>query len=85
MKKIAIERMDVIEPRELFDDGGKFFVKVRLCELYFSHVKLTDAIDSIALVDNSRCLPLGPAEYDIDKIFPRRYFGDFLEIVLHHV
>ncbi|GKG21533.1 hypothetical protein Tco_0384128, partial [Tanacetum coccineum] len=36
VKKITIERMDVIKSVELFDDGGELLVKVGLCELHFS-------------------------------------------------
>lgn len=85
VKKIAVKRMDVIESRELFDDGGEFFVKVCLGELDFSHVELTDSVDCIALVNDGWCLPLGSAEDYIDKVFTRRYSCDLLEIILNHL
>ncbi|MFS8031557.1 hypothetical protein Hanom_Chr17g01547281 [Helianthus anomalus] len=85
MKKITVERMDIVKPRELFDDGRELFVKIRLRKLHFPHVKLTNTIDCIALVNDSRRLPLGSTEYYINKILPRRYFRNFLKIILHHI
>lgn len=84
VKKVAIERMDVIESWKLVDDCGEFFVKVCLCEFDFAHVELSDAVDCVAFVDYGRGLSLGSTEDYVDKIFPGWYPCDLFEVILHH-
>ena len=77
--------MDVIQSRKLIDDGGEIFIKVLLGIPNLAHIKLTNAGDSISLVDNSRRLPLGAGQDYVNEVLPRRDNSDLLEIVLHHL
>jgi len=85
MEEITIERVDVIQSRKLIDDGGELFIEVLLGIPNLAHIKLTNAVDSISLVDNSRCLPLGAGQDYVNEVLPRRDNSDLLEIVLHHL
>lgn len=85
MKEIAIERVDVIQSGELIDDGGQLFIEVLLGIANLAHIELANAVDSIALVDNSWCLPLSAGQDYVDEVLPRRDNSDFLEIILHHL
>lgn len=85
MKQIAIERMDVIQSRKLIYDGGQLLIEVLLGIPNLAHIELADAVDSIALVDNSRCLPLSAGQDYVDEVLPRRDNSDLLEIILHHL
>jgi len=85
MEEITIERVDVIQSRELIDNCGQLFIEVLLGVPNLAHIKLANAGDSITLVDNSRCLPLSAGQSYVDEILPRRDNSDLLEIVLHHL
>jgi hypothetical protein len=85
MEQIAIERMDVIQSRKLIYDGGQLLIEVLLGIPNLTHVELADAIDSITLVDNSRCLPLSAGQDYVNEVLPRRDNSDLLEIILHHL
>jgi hypothetical protein len=85
MKQIAIERMDVIQSRKLIYDGGQLLIEVLLGIPNLAHIELANAVDSIALVDNSRCLPLSAGQDYVDEVLPRRDNSDLLEIILHHL
>ena len=77
--------MDVIETRKLIYDGGQLLVEVLLGIPNLAHIELANAVDSIALVDNSRCLPLSAGQDYVNEVLPRRNNGDLLEIILHHL
>ena len=85
MKEIAIERVDVIQSGELIDDGGQLFIEVLLSIANLAHIELANAVDSIALVDNSWRLPLYAGQHYVDEVLPRRDNSDLLEIILHHL
>lgn len=85
VQKIAIERMDIVKTREILQDGGNLLVKVRLCILHLSHVKLPDAVDGIALVHHGGSLPLRPRQDNIHKLLARRHHRNLLEIIEHHL
>ena len=59
VEEVSVERVDLVEARELFDDGGELLVEVGLCVLDFAHVELAEAVDFVALVDNGGSLALG--------------------------
>ena len=59
MKKVAIERVDVIEPRKLVNNCGELLMKILLAIFHLAHVELAKAGNCITLVDYSWGLPLG--------------------------
>ena len=83
VEEITIERMYVIQSRKLINDGGELFIKVLLGIPKLVHIKLSNAGDSISLVDNSRCLPLSAGQDYVNDVLPRRDNSDLLEIVQH--
>jgi len=85
MEEITIERVDVIQSRKLIYDGRELFIEVLLGIPNLAHIKLTNAGDSISLVDNCRCLPLGAGQDYVNEVLPRRDNRDLLKIVLHHL
>jgi hypothetical protein len=54
MKKITIERVDVIQSGKLINDG-QLFIDVLLVIPNSTHIELANAAESIALVNKSRC------------------------------
>ena len=59
VEEVTVERVDLVEARELFDDGGELLVEVGLSVLDFAHVELAETVDFVALVDDGWGLALG--------------------------
>ena len=57
--QIGIERMDIVQFREILDDLGEPIVEVLLCVFHFASVKRTDAGDFVTFVDHRWSFPLG--------------------------
>lgn len=68
IEKVSIERMDIFDFGEIFENVFEFFIQRLLAKLNFSHIERPDSTDSIARMDNSRSFSLGFGEYDIDKL-----------------
>lgn len=82
-KKIGIERVDVIESREIGQDLGELLVEVHVCELDLAHIELADANDRIARMHNSWRLPLRLGEDDVNKVRRLRNGLNLVKVVFH--
>ncbi|WVZ02650.1 hypothetical protein V8G54_023456 [Vigna mungo] len=84
MEEIPIEGMNIIKPGELINYGRELIIKILLSVLHLAHVELAEPRNCISLVHNSRCLPLGTREDDINEIFPIWHHSNLLKIILNH-
>ena len=78
--QVRVERVDVVQPREVRQDLRQLLVVVGVRVLDLAHVKLPDADDVVARVDDGRRLPLRLGEYDVDEVLSRRHGLDLLEL-----
>ncbi len=85
VEKLAIEGMDIVQAREILQDGGYLLMEVALRVLHLAHIKLANAVDGIALVHYCGRLPLRPGQDNVHKILARRHNRDLLEIIEHHL
>ena len=83
VQQIAVERVHVIDSREVFEDSRQLFVPRLLRVLHLAHVKLANARDGVARVDDRRRLSLRAAQDDVDEIARRGHARDLLKVVLH--
>ena len=83
--KVSIERVNVVQLRELVQHGRQLVVKVLLSELDFSGVELPDSGDLVVFVDHSRGLALSLGQDDVYEVLGRRYDSDLLEVVVSHL
>ena len=82
--QVGVERVDVLEPREVGERERQFLVAGVLHVLDLAHVKLPDAHDVVPGVDDGRRLPLRLREHDVEEVGRRRHGGHLLEVVDHH-
>ena len=82
--QIGIERVDVVQTREVGEDLSQPFRDGLLRELDLAHVKGTDALDFVPRVDDRGSLALGAHQDDVDQIGCRGHRGHLLEVVDGH-
>ncbi len=73
-----------IEDGEVSEDLRKLVVERLLSVFHLAHVKLTNAADGIARVDDSGRLALGAGQSDVDEVLARRHRLNLLEVVQNH-
>lgn len=66
--KVSIERVDVIQLREIGEDLGQLIVEALLGEFHLAHVKLPDSGYLVLLVNHSRSFPLGFRQDDVNEV-----------------
>ena len=84
VQQVSVERMNLIQARELLQDGAQLLVEGRLRELDLPHVELPDAVYRAALVNHRRRASLRLGQDNVHKVLGRRNDRQTFEVVLHH-
>jgi hypothetical protein len=66
--QVGVERVDVVQLREVVDDIVELLLVVGLRKLHLAHVETPDFVDGIARVDDGRCLALRARKHDVDEV-----------------
>jgi len=82
--EVRVERMDVVQAREVGQDLSELVVVVHVRVLDLAHVKLPDADNVVAGVDHGRRLALRLGQDHIDEVLGRRHRLDLLKVVDDH-
>ena len=83
--QVRVERVDIVEPREVGEDLSELLAVGRVRELNLAHVELADAHNVVAGVHHRRCLALRLREHHIDEVGCGGHGLDLLEVVHDHV
>ena len=81
--EVAIEGMDVVEFREVLNDGLKFLMDVGSCEFHLAHVEFTNTSYLVARMDDCRGFSLSFREHNIDALGGCGNRLNILEVVSH--
>mmetsp|Transcript_19433 Transcript_19433/g.74612 ORF Transcript_19433/g.74612 Transcript_19433/m.74612 type:complete len:651 (-) Transcript_19433:57-2009(-) len=82
--EIGVERVDLVEDREVIEDTRELVVEVLLRILDLPHVELPDSADSIALVNDRWRLPVGLRQDDVNEVVRAGHDLNLFEVVLRH-
>mmetsp|Transcript_45283 Transcript_45283/g.98246 ORF Transcript_45283/g.98246 Transcript_45283/m.98246 type:complete len:420 (-) Transcript_45283:60-1319(-) len=82
--QVRIERVNIVDHREILQDFCELFVECGLRVLDLAHVKRTNTSDLELGVNLGGRLPLHPRQHDINEIFGIWYGLDFFEFVQRH-
>lgn len=83
IEEVAVERVDVLNFGEVFEDIIEFFVESLLAELDLAHVEWSDSTDGISWMNDCGGFSLSFWEDDVDEICSRGNNFNCFEIVAH--
>lgn len=83
VEQISVERVNILDFREMLQSITQFFGDGVLAELDLAHIERSYSGDGIAGVHDSGGFALGLGEHDVDEIGSGRDHLDVLEIVAH--
>lgn len=66
--QISVERMHVVQFREILNDLCETIVETLLREFHFARVKRTDTRYLVSFVHNGRCFSLCFRQHNVDKV-----------------
>ena len=79
--QVGVERVDVVQLWEAFDDSSQLFIDRLLHEFDFAHVEFADPLNLEALANLGRRLALRLREHNVDQIVGLWDLDNLLEVV----